>query len=202
MTTIAGASLGALVAPDVAASEKPTYPSGTALVRRAGLENSMLGLGIASGAIGLAIAGAALLSKAPAGAIASRLAVKPFLIAGAFAGVGALLGTSPLWIPPRSRDAKAMGIPSEAAALIAAAGFSNVEVVKTIDGTWAVVDRPVRRSGGGNSGGGSYHNDNDYYNPPSYNPPPAYDPPSYDPPSYDPPSYGGNSTSNGNPDFE
>jgi hypothetical protein len=209
MTTIReslAAAAGALAIPDAADAQMPTYPTGNVQVERTTAKKWALGVGGGLATTGVVLGVLTLLSRAPAGAIASRLNLGTLAIAGGLLGAGGMVASSALWMPPTTKTAVAMNIPDATEAERVLGTFTGShQIVQATDGTWAVIDKPVHSSGGGGGGGGRshYYDDGpDYYDPPSYSPP-HYDPPSYDPPSYDPPSYSGNdSTSNGNPDFE
>lgn len=155
MTTIQTlhAAVGAQASPDPA--DPANFPPRDVQVPRTGLVNTLGYGGLALGGIGVVGAGASLI-RALTSSGSMRLSMPVMLgLGGAALLGGAAFGGSRL-IGPKTERALAAGIPSEALARqVDARVPGDTKIVRTADGTYAILrdDRPRSSGGGGSSGG-------------------------------------------------
>lgn len=154
----AAAPTSSTSAADTAATE---FPAGPVQLERSGLKAGLRIPGGIAALAGAALLGVSLLSRKPAGAIESRLLTAPLAVGGTLVGVGAASVLGAELVQPRTRLALATNIPTAAKASEVARTFDRqTEVVKDVNGRYAVLDLGPKQMGGG-----SYipPRDNHYY---------------------------------------
>jgi hypothetical protein len=198
-------------------TDPKNFPPGAVKLPRTGIRTTMQVLGGLVGGVGIAGAAAALITGLGKGPLV-RPNMGALLGLGAAAILGGAVFGGSFAVGPRTEHALAAGIPTEDLAhSVEMRVPGDTEVVKTDDGTYAVLRRVVLHTGGG--GGARSSNDDDDDRPsrprpstPSgggYQPAPSSPSPSYpsSPGGDTSPgdsgggshSSSGNSTSNGNP---
>ena len=160
------------------------FPPGMVQVERSGTKTFLNVTGGLLGVGGAAMLAGSLLTKAPAGAIASRMATLPLILGGSLVGAGAmsLLGSSVL--PAKDRLAVATNIPTQAKAGEIAGGYPgrSMEVVQTTKGDWAVIDNgPAKNYGSHSYNRGHYYGDGHYHGTHYYGDGHYHDPGYYEP---------------------